>query len=103
MAEEYTPRTEDVRRGYASDPEAEYRDPVGYPAWERQCRAMFDRWLAAHDAEIRESANAKLRRVEQWQAGMMAEPWGRNSSDVSDADYIRKALNHLAGILVGHA
>lgn len=28
---EFTPTTEQVRSAYAHDPEAEYRDPVGFP------------------------------------------------------------------------
>lgn len=49
----FMPTTEQVREGYAHDPESEYRDPIGYPAMLRENRAIFDRWLAAHDAEIR--------------------------------------------------
>ncbi|WP_308491048.1 hypothetical protein [Microbacterium terrisoli] len=54
MIEEWTPTTEQVRDGYAIDPEAEHHDPIGYPQWERYARRAFDRWLAAHDAELLE-------------------------------------------------
>ena len=50
---EFTPTTEQVRSAYAHDPEAEYRDPVGFPAMQRENLRAFDRWLAAHDAEVR--------------------------------------------------
>jgi hypothetical protein len=49
---EYTPTTEQVRDGYACDPEAEYRDPVGYGSYEQDLRRAFDRWLADHDREV---------------------------------------------------
>lgn len=50
MIEEWTPTTEQVRDGYAIDPEAEHHDPIGYPQWERYVRRAFDRWLAEHVA-----------------------------------------------------
>ena len=50
---EFTPTTEQVRSAYAHDPEAEYRDPVGFPAMQRENLRAFDRWLAAHDAQKR--------------------------------------------------
>lgn len=50
---EFTPTTEQVRSGYATDPEAEYRNPVNYPAEEHENGRAFDRWLAQHDHEVR--------------------------------------------------
>ena len=52
MADEYVPATEDVRLVYGSD-----RD--GWPDGRRL--EAFSRWLAAHDAEIREQALAPIR------------------------------------------
>lgn len=52
---EFTPRTDQVREAFAYDPESEYRDPIGYPAMLNENRRVFDRWLAAHDAEVRAS------------------------------------------------
>lgn len=52
MADEYVPATEDVRLVYGSD-----RD--GRPDGRRL--EAFSRWLAAHDAEIREQALAPIR------------------------------------------
>ncbi|KQQ65063.1 hypothetical protein [Microbacterium sp. Leaf320] len=57
---EFTPTTEQVRSAYAHDPEAEYRDPVGFPAMQRENLRAFDRWLAAHDAE-KDATIAELR------------------------------------------
>jgi hypothetical protein len=69
---EFTPTTEQVRTGYASDPESEYRDPINYPHWEKQLAAAFDRWLARRDAEVAakalEDAAGRLREMD--------EPWG---------------------------
>jgi flavin-dependent dehydrogenase len=59
----FTPTTEQVRYGYAMDPEGEYRDPIGYPAYERGLRRAFDRWLAAR---IREA------KAEAWDEGLTA-------------------------------
>ena len=46
MSDQWTPSTEQVRRGYATDPESEYRDPIGYPAYEKELGRAFNRWLA---------------------------------------------------------
>ena len=51
--DEYTPTTEQVRDGYSIDPEGEYRDPINASVNRRWAAHAFDRWLAAHDAEIR--------------------------------------------------
>ena len=58
---EFTPTTEQVRSAYAHDPEAEYRDPVGFPAMQRENLRAFDRWLAAHDAQKRAEWEAEQR------------------------------------------
>ena len=52
MADEFVPTTEDVRLVYGSD-------STGMPD-ERRLEA-FSRWIAAHDAEIREQALAPIR------------------------------------------
>lgn len=62
---EFTPRTDQVREAFAYDPEAEYRDPIGYPAMLNENRRVFDRWLAAHDAEVRASVVTE----DRWQYG----------------------------------
>lgn len=46
---EYTPSTDQVREGFATDPIADYHDPLTNHAAEG--RRAFDRWLAQHDAE----------------------------------------------------
>ena len=43
----YTPTTEEVREDYALG-----RNEVVGAGWYDQHRAEFDRWLAAHDAEV---------------------------------------------------
>ena len=78
---EFTPTTEQVRSTYAHDPEAEYRDPVGFPSMQRENLRAFDRWLAAHDAEVRaeaESDPAKDERLVRYIA--MATPLGYQSA-----------------------
>lgn len=54
--EPWTPDTAAIRRSYASDPESEYRDPIGHAAYTKQLERLFDRWLAKHDVEIAEQA-----------------------------------------------
>ncbi|SNS43379.1 hypothetical protein SAMN06309944_0237 [Micrococcales bacterium KH10] len=51
---EYTPTTEQVRDAYSFDPVAEYHDPIT-PHHVINGRA-FDRWLAAHEAEVKAEA-----------------------------------------------
>lgn len=63
VAEDYTPTTEQVRSAYAEDPVAEYHDPVNYSP--RHAERAFDRWLAAHDAEVAEGA-----RADSWPEGL---------------------------------
>ena len=48
MSDERTRTTKEVRDGYAYDHYSEYPDPY--------YELRFDRWLAAHDAEIRTAA-----------------------------------------------
>ena len=52
MADEFVPTTEDVRLVYGSDSTGMLRGGLV---------AAFDRYLAAHDAEIREQALAPIR------------------------------------------
>ena len=52
MSEPYTPTTDDVRNFYAHDPLDEYNNPIAYPSHVRLAKQAFDRWLAAHDAEV---------------------------------------------------
>lgn len=47
---DYTPTTHKVRYGYSMD--IKYGDT----AWEAERLAEFDRWLAAHDMEVRAKA-----------------------------------------------
>ena len=56
MSDQWTPSTEQVRRGYATDPESEYRDPIGYPAYEKELGRAFNRWLAEVRATALEEA-----------------------------------------------
>lgn len=58
MTEPYTPTTEQVRYGFAVDPEAEYRDPLTNHTLHGE--RAFDRWLSAHDAEVKAAALAPL-------------------------------------------
>lgn len=51
--DEYTPITEDVRRGYAYSRVLHYYFDGGDEENAKGLRE-FDRWLAAHDAEMRE-------------------------------------------------
>ncbi|MBB2956988.1 hypothetical protein [Pseudoclavibacter helvolus] len=64
MAEqEYTPTTEFVRRHYAKGPTAYYEDgtvaKMPTPADVVFAGLQFDRWLTAHDAEVRADERAK--------------------------------------------
>lgn len=55
MTKEYTPTTEDIRSAFAEG--MAEAAPFGVP-WEEaidESRKLFDRWLDAHDAEVRES------------------------------------------------
>lgn len=63
MSDDYTPTTEEVRRGFG---EAFTGDGsiVDQDAVAAENRAEFDRWLAAHDAEVRaEGVEWEYRRV----------------------------------------
>ena len=75
---EFTPTTEQVRSAYAHDPEAEYRDPIGFPAMQRENLRAFDRWLAAHDAEVRAGVVAEEPEWEYgWHTGSTVSLIGR--------------------------
>lgn len=52
---EYTPTTAEIRRAYALED-----DEIGHPVIAEDQLAAFDRWLAAHDAEVRAEALAKV-------------------------------------------
>lgn len=74
---EYTPTTDEVRINYiGTTPEFAAEKP-----WQEHRPAEFDRWLDAHDAEVREEA---------WDEG-----WERGRSDeayaVTTANPYRKA------------
>lgn len=58
--DEYTPTTEQVRLHYATDPEAEYHDPMGYPLTVKANERAFDRWLAEHDREVLDAAKPRV-------------------------------------------
>lgn len=61
MADEYTPTTGQVRNRYASGRRIlDARDACLTPVGELD--AEFDRWLAAHDAEIRRDEREKVAR-----------------------------------------
>lgn len=53
---DYMPVTSQVRETFAHDDRAEYEDPITYPTFVKDQRHAFNRWLAAHDAEIRTAA-----------------------------------------------
>lgn len=69
---DYTPTTQQVEHAYANDSEAEYRDPIEYPALVRQNKVEFRRWLAAHDAEKRAEWEAEQCQTE-WEYGVSRE------------------------------
>lgn len=51
MSDPYTPTTKEVRRVYVLAPDNLAAD--GKPEWSMYTQDQFDRWLAAHDAEVR--------------------------------------------------
>ena len=57
----YTPTTEEVREAWLTA-EHEERDP--FSTSDDDLRAEFDRWLAAHDAEILEKAAQRVEALE---------------------------------------
>lgn len=60
MADEFVPTTEDVRLVWTdSQTGGEY----GYLDDGQQARAEFDRWLAEHDAEVREQVAQEIESV----------------------------------------
>lgn len=62
MTEPFFPTTAQVREAYASEPEAEYRDPIGYPEYSKMLGEAFDRWLEARDALYRRGVAEQVRR-----------------------------------------
>ena len=57
---DFTPTIQQVRDGYRYDLEDEYRDPIGAPQRSAEAGRAFDRWLAAHDTELREQIAAEI-------------------------------------------
>lgn len=55
----WTPTTEQVRDGYAYDPEDEYRDPINAAGNVRQAKRAFDRWLEQERVIARAEGAAK--------------------------------------------
>lgn len=76
MSDEWTPTTEQVRYSYSHDSEDEYLDPVNYGSLVQANRRAFNRWLAAHDAEIRAEVLPD--------AGWKPEKWHNLTSDGDD-------------------
>jgi hypothetical protein len=59
MTQDYTPTTDEVRRGFRADPSKyEYAETPEYidENWWELNKLAFDRWIAAHDAQIRAEA-----------------------------------------------
>lgn len=78
---EWTPTTEQVRSGFASDPEGEYRDPINAASNQRWAEKAFDRWLADHDERVKAEAKAEV--LEEAAREWAADPdaWGDNDKD----------------------
>jgi hypothetical protein len=53
---DWMPTTAQVRSGYAVDPEGEYRDPINAASNERAAEREFNRWLEAHDRQVKADA-----------------------------------------------
>lgn len=70
MTNEYTPTTEEVRDGFATEQLAAWRDG--------RLLAEFDRWLAAHDAGVRATA------LEE--AAQIAEAYQREAAKSAEKD-----------------
>ena len=58
----YTPTTDQIREGYAHDPESDYRDPLTDHAAVH--RRSFNQWLTKHDAEVAATAKAEQREAD---------------------------------------
>jgi hypothetical protein len=87
MSDKWMPTTEQVRTAYAIDSEDEYRDPINAPANRRANERYFDRWLAAHDAQV--AAHA-LRAV--------ADEWVAHDYNLYAADVLRaRAISMRSG------
>lgn len=92
---EYTPTTEQVRTAYSIDSEAEWRDPLTNHT--RIHEREFDRWLAAHDAEVARNAAANALREAAADVDMSRpsgplthRTWLRDRADRTE----REATNH---------
>lgn len=78
MPKEYTPTTEDVREAYLLA--AEHFHDCGRTFAEH--REQFDRWLAAHDAEVRAPLEAEVERLRT----MLADSAALNREALRDGD-----------------
>jgi hypothetical protein len=59
MGAEYTPTTEEIRKGYIGEPD-HFMDPL--------VGAEFDRWLAAHVSTLTDALGAAEKRAERLEA-----------------------------------
>lgn len=74
--------------------EAEYHDPEHGAQTQRQVAGeIFDRWLAAHDAEVRAQVVAE---EPEWEYGYTSK-WGTITAS-SQADAESRAADHARGI-----
>ncbi|PZE23872.1 hypothetical protein [Curtobacterium sp. MCBD17_028] len=78
--QEYTPTTEQVRENYYASP--------GVIEWEASRAAAFDRWLAAHEAEVRASVQVPTREQIDTAVGAVL---------FNASNYPRPAVPHIAG------
>lgn len=96
---EYTPTTKEVRENYARS--------LIWPAQADPARAaFFDRWLAAHDAEVRAGVQGSAKLSEnsagvvteepEWEYGYTSK-WGTIAAS-SRADAESRAADHARGI-----
>lgn len=91
----YTPMTEEVRGDYAH-----FQCPVGLPDCTdvfRVALAEFDRWLAAHDAEV--AAKAKIEALD-WAAEHLSD--GQKYEDVAALNSW-EAVTVCAGVIRARA
>jgi hypothetical protein len=101
VSKDFTPTTDQVREGYASDPEAEYRDPIGYPAYEQGLRRAFDRWLTAHDLEVTAQPNREADDLREWitkfSQEMPEESYFSHNIDGSEEEEILQFIQLMTG------
>ena len=92
---DFTPTTEQVRDGYRYDTEDEYRDPIGAPQRSAEAGRAFDRWLEAHDAELRERIAREL--VDEAQAMTRSSTHLLGGSSEKNATYRTGICDGLTG------